>query len=262
MSTRGFILLGGDDRASLLQGILTQDVTKLAEEKLQFAALLSPQGKLINDMFLHDLGDAILIDTAREQVELLLKRLRLYKLRAKVTLEDVTDRWSLALGEGGLPDPRHPALPARHYRPEPATASDDDSAARLALGIPALGPELAPDTTTAMDAGYDLLHAISFTKGCYVGQEVTARMHYKSIARKGFFLVETPAPIAEGAALTINEKPVATLTGAQGNRAIALLKFEDALTGTAMVDNQPATLHAPEWMAPKLALFETAAKKQ
>ena len=234
MGTRSIIAIAGDDRITFLQGILTQDVTKLAAEKIQFAALLSPQGKILHDMFLIDDGERILLDTQSAFSTILLKRLAMYKLRAKVVIEELSPE-AVAGIPSDLPDPRHPELPP--YSP---LAYHDTP---LALGIPELGRDFAPDSVVALDAGYDLLNAVSFTKGCYVGQEITARMHYKNIARRGFFI------------LTNDTMPT----------RLALLKFEDVLGApphTVTVDNQTFHARLPEWMAPKFAQYQSAAEKQ
>ena len=246
-STRSILRIGGDDRTSFLQGILTNDALKLNDDKIQFAALLSPQGKILHDMFLVARDNAILIDSDAAFADTLKKRLAMYKLRAKITIEEVSHEISVRYDPNGLPDPRHPALPHRLYSnirtDEPSThdsrLTTHDS---LHLGIPELGRDFAPDSVVAMDAGYDLLHAISFTKGCYVGQEVTARMHYKNIARRGFYL------------LTHDTMPP----------RLALLKFEEveAANGVATVDNIPYRAALPSWMQPKLAAFKTANEKQ
>lgn len=240
---RAIISLTGDDRVSFLQNLLTQDIAKLNDDKIQFAALLSPQGKILHDMFLVAVDNTILIDTAAAQKDTLLKRLMLYKLRAKVTLTDISATCQPQLGDGGLPDPRHPELPARAYVLGNASATPLAPAdASLLLGIPELGRDFAPDEVTALDAGYDLLHAVSFSKGCYVGQEVTARMHYKAIARRGFYLLHSDlAP-----------------------PRLALLKFEEveAAHGRMTVDNLPYRATLPAWMAPKFAQFQQAQKMQ
>lgn len=261
MSTRHILRLTGDDRVTFLQGILTQDVTRLATSRILFAALLSPQGKLLHDMFLVDAGDAILIDTDAAQAELLKKRLTLYKLRAKVTIADAPELVVRFTAEG-LPDPRHPDLPARQITTGEASDMAPYHAMRLALGIPEFGRDIAPDTITAMDAGYDLLGGISFTKGCYVGQEVTARMHYKAIARKGFFHIHASRPLAEGMPITAAGRTLGTLTSAQGGEALAFLKFEDATLPDPMADTVPVAIHAPAWMAPKLSSFSDTSAKQ
>lgn len=237
--TRALISISGADRVAFLQGLLTNDVTRLAAEQIQFAALLSPQGKILHDLFLIHQPDAILLDVRAEDAALLQKRLTMYKLRAQVTITAA----ATATFMGTLADPRHPDLPHRHYPPvlhhSPRTTHHS-----LTLGIPECGRDFAPDTVTALDAGYDLLHAISFTKGCYVGQEITARMHYKNIARKGFFMLEREGNVAR----------------------LALLKFEDVygvpttlpVPGSAIpvtVDNVAFHARLPAWMGPKLRQF-------
>ena len=252
MTHRSFIRLSGDDRIPFLQGILTQDVTKLPEAHIQFAALLSPQGKLLHDMFLIDAGDHLIIDTDAANAPTLLKRLTMYKLRAKVTIEP-TDTPTFTTA---LPDPRHPNLPPRY---DPRSTIHDP---RILLGIPEFATDIQPDTITAMDAGYDLLNAISFTKGCYVGQEVTARMHYKNIARKGFFLVDAAAPLRIGAPIVADGRTIGTVTSAAEKTGLAFLKFADAQLAGLHVDDGAVTVTAPGWMQPKLALFENSGALQ
>jgi len=242
---RSIIRISGDDRISFLQGIVTNDVSKLATDKIQFAALLSPQGKILHDMFLIALDDAILIDTQTEYKDTLLKRLMMYKLRAKV--EIVTrDSWLVAR-DLVLPDPRHAHLPVRDYASHEPRVTSHES---LALGIPELGRDFLPDEVVALDAGYDLLHGVSFTKGCYVGQEITARMHYKNIARRGFFILEQDTMPTR----------------------LALLKFETVYgvspischlsPVTITLDNITYRATLPAWMQPKRVQFETARENQ
>lgn len=227
--TRSLIRIAGDDRVSFLHGILTNDITKLAAEKIQFAALLSPQGKILHDMFLIGNGGSILIDTAARYKDMLMKRLMMYRLRARVTIEELTTHDSSLTIHDSLPDPRHPELPP--YSPLATRYSP------LALGIPELGRDFAPDEIVALDAGYDLLHAVSFTKGCYVGQEVTARMHYKQIARRGFFILER------------DETP----------ERLALLKFEDVATAnhTISLDGILYRARLPDWMQSKWSQWQS-----
>ncbi|MES2984120.1 MAG: folate-binding protein [Pseudomonadota bacterium] len=244
-SSRAILTLTGPDAAHLLQGILTQDITKLNDDKIQFAALLSPQGKILHDMFVITGDNQILLDTPAMYKDILLKRLAMYKLRAQVTIADASDHLHVHYGAAdGLADPRHPDLPTRSYEPAAVTplTPADYRARSLALGIPDSAHDFAPDEVVALDAGYDLLHAISFTKGCYVGQEVTARMHYKNIARRGFFILESDLLPPR----------------------LALLKFEDveAKNGAVTVDNHPYHAHLPAWLKPKFDQFQSASKKQ
>lgn len=285
-STRAVLALGGDDRIPFLQGILTQDVTLLREDRGLFAALLSPQGKILHDMFLLCLSDCILLDTDASQKEALLKRLTMYKLRAKVTLEDASVRWRVAYRTQAthaavghitrkkeklvLTDPRAGELGDRIYLPPQEEAAhtaslDDYHRHRIRLGIPGT-QDL--DNDVAIDAGYDALNAISFTKGCYVGQEVTARMHYKNINRRGFYCVEADGDLpAPGAAIEADGQLLGTLRGSKGHLGLAMVKF-DAVEGALetrkrpVIGTQAVQLRPPAWLQPKLAQFRAAQEKQ
>lgn len=236
---RTILAISGEDRLHFLQGLLTQDVTKLADEKIQFAALLSPQGKILHDVFLIADGERILVDTPALSKDILMKRLAMYKLRAKVVIADMSDTLRVGYSTtAGLADPRHPELPHRVYAAADAEMNispDEYYAALLQLGIPDSTRDFGPDEIVPMDAGYDLLHAISFTKGCYVGQEITARMHYKNIARRGFY----------------------RLNDAKGNARLALIKFEDIEKSgdEVIVDNMPWHATLPAWLKPKYDQF-------
>ena len=221
---RSFLEISGDDRMHFLQGLLTQDIRRLAAEKIQFAALLSPQGKILHDLFAIDAGERIILDTQAAFAPLLLKRLGMYKLRAKVAIALVE-----APPAATLPDPRLPGLPPRDYA-QPARLYD-------APDLPLLGRDFAPDSLTALDAGYELLHGVSFTKGCYVGQEITARMHYKQIARRGWFLLEREDKAPQLANLRFDD-----VSGGDG-------------PGSVFVDNLPYRAHAPAWARPKFDAF-------
>lgn len=289
-ATRAIIEITGDDRVHFLQGLTTQDITHLRPERGLFAALLTPQGKIQHDFFLLQHGDAILLDCDATQKDALLKRLSMYKLRAKVALRDATAEWQVAhrtrashaaIGHVTdkkeyfiLTDPRAAELGDRLYcRPgttevKNTVSADEYHRHRLRLGVPDGAHDIADDV--ALDAGYDALGAVSFTKGCFVGQEVTARMHYKNIARRGFYIVE-----AEGAAaLPASGTPVkaggialGTLRGSHGTLGLAMLKFEETEAAleagsTILVDNIGLQVHAPAWLQPKLAQFRAARENQ
>jgi len=287
-TTRAIIELSGEERVSFLQGILTQDMQLLRAHRGLFAAMLSPQGKILHDFFLIQHHDNILLDVDAAQKDTLLKRLTMYKLRAKVALRDASQQWQVAyrtraehaaIGHVAakknlllLTDPRAAELGERLYienaaiTPKNTVPMDDYHHHRIRLGIPDSARDITEDV--AMDAGYDLLNAISFTKGCYVGQEVTARMHYKNIARKGFYVVESdvnlPAPATP---VNIAGNAVGTLRGSIGGCGLALLKFEDAEAAIAngqmiTVDNRSVRISSPAWLHPKLAQFRAARENQ
>jgi folate-binding protein YgfZ len=285
--TRAIIELTGEDRRHFLQGIITQDIEQLKPERGIFAALLSPQGKVLHDFFLIEQGDTILLDTHASGKADLLKRLTMYKLRAKVNLRDASAAWQVAYRTSAehsaighvtrkkhlvlLTDPRAAELGERLYieagqvTPKGTATLDEYHDHRIRLGIPDTR-DLQDDV--ALDAGYDLLNAVSFTKGCYVGQEVTARMHYKNIARRGFYVVEAEGPIsAEGKEIIAGGIKLGTVRGMQGPLGLALLKFEETENALASgtfpaVENQVLRLRSPSWLQPKLAQFRAARENQ
>lgn len=287
-ATRAIIELSGEDRSYFLQGIITQDINLLREDRGLFAAILSPQGKILNDFFLIPHGDTVLLDCDRAQRDALLKRLTMYKLRAKVVLRDVSAEWHAAYRPRAehaavghvshkkhllvMTDPRAAELGERLYIenesivPKGTMSVDEYHRHRMRLGVPDGAHDIMEDV--AMDAGYDALGAISFTKGCYVGQEVTARMHYKNIARRGFYLIEADAELPHaGSTVTAAGVPIGTLRGSIGQCALAMLKFEEAETartnGTPiLVDNIALRVSTPAWLHGKLAQFRAARENQ
>lgn len=263
---RRVIAVSGADARRFLQGLLTQDMARISGTELQFAAMLSPQGKLLYDGFLRLEGEAVLWDVAASQAEALLAALRRYKLRSAVTLElrdaAITFHDADNAPDGAFADPRHPAMPHRVYGVA-ASVSHADSyhRARFAFGL----PEAAFDTDgsdVAMDMGYDALGAISFSKGCYVGQEVTARMHYKQIARKQVMCVAA-ADTLEGVpehTIRAGDLVIGEMRSYMGNAALALVKLEpwqQALEQgrTMQVADRVVTLQVPEWGKPRVEQF-------
>lgn len=231
-SARQIFTLTGPDTLSFLQGLVSNDVGKL-KDGLVYAALLTPQGKYLADFFLLQQGQAVLLDVAEPLAAGLVKRLNMYKLRADVTIAPS----DLVLSQGldaappdGHLDPRTPALGWRAYRPEPGPTipTDDWDALRVAHGIPESGIELTPDDTYILEAGFERLHGVDFRKGCYVGQEVTARMKHKIELRKGLARVAISGDAEPGAEITADGKPAGTLHTRSGDRALAHLRFDRA----------------------------------
>lgn len=269
---RSLLSITGADAANFLQGLITQDVLTLQHGELRFAAMLSAQGKWQHDFFIAKFGDAFALDIAESQRASLQQKLMIYKLRAAVTItHDDTARcyYLPPKSSAGLADPRDTRLPRRLWQPAenpaPADALPRDAYdhTRAALCIPEGGIEVTANET-AMDVSYDALHAISFTKGCYVGQEVTARMHYKNIARKGWVGVtfSHPAPITCPVAVMAHGVVIAELRSVYGVHGIAYGKFElikPALDagGTVTVAEHSGALIQPDWQVDKYAQFLT-----
>lgn len=182
LEDRALIRLAGEDVRGFLQGLVTQDLATVAPDAPQWAGLLTAQGKALFDFLLWADGEAILIDCEAGQREALARRLTLYRLRRPITIEAIEGgiHWSRQPGQG-VPDPRLPALGYRWLGAEAGgEAAADWRAHRLSLGVTEGAAELGQDKTLWLEANAAELHGVSFAKGCYVGQENTARMHYRA----------------------------------------------------------------------------------
>ena len=237
---RTVLRIGGADARGFLQGLVTNDIAGL-EAGLVYAAILTPQGKYLYDFFLLAEGDAILLDVRADCAATLVQRLAMYRLRAQVTI-DATDLVVVvglgALPGGALADPRHPALGWRVYAadaaPLLARIEPLDPAAlaaiRVAHLVPETGAELVAGESFILEMGFERLNGVDFRKGCYVGQEVTARMKHKTELRKGLAQVEIegpdPGPDAE---ITAQGKTAGRLHTVVGTRALAYLRFDRAV---------------------------------
>ncbi len=241
MTKRRILKLSGNDVIDFLQGLITNDI-KGIESGLVYAAMLTPQGKYIADFFLAKSGDAVLLDVAESHADPLAGRLAMYKLRAAVEIAQTELHLHRGLGpcpEDGFADPRHPDMGWRAYRPEPQQQDDIDwPALRVAHQIPETGIELTPDTFI-LEVGFERLSGVDFRKGCYVGQEVTARMKHKTELRKGLAQVSVSGPAEPGTEITAEGKPAGTLLTRAGDQALAYLRFDRAKSemqaGTATV---------------------------
>jgi folate-binding protein YgfZ len=194
LEDRALLRLSGDDVRGFLQGLVTNDTNALAPERPLWAGLLTPQGKALFDFLLWAEGEDVLVDCAAEAADDLGKRLALYRLRRKIGIareEGLTVHW-LRDGEEGVPDPRLPALGRRWLAP-PAEAARGWLRHRLMLGVTEGRAELGSDKTLWLECNAAELNGVSFTKGCYVGQENTARMNYRSKVNRRLVVVPTDA---------------------------------------------------------------------
>jgi tRNA-modifying protein YgfZ len=231
---RGFLRITGEDRVSFLQGLVTCDMKRLTERGILYGAHLSPQGKYLASFFLvPDGADGVLMDMAEAELPAMAQRLAMFKLRAKVNVDAVERSLTLGIGpapEGALPDPRDPAMGWRLYGAAlSAGAPLDWDAIRVAAGVPEAGIELVPGESFILEMGLERLGGVDFRKGCYVGQEVTARMHLKTELRKGLVQVEVVGAALPGAAITTADgREAGVLMTRAGDRALAYLRFERA----------------------------------
>ncbi|SEQ36214.1 YgfZ/GcvT domain-containing protein [Thalassovita taeanensis] len=227
--SRSIFRITGADARHFLQGLVSNNVDGL-DHGVVYTALLTPQGKYMADFFLVPQGDAILLDVDSSLAPMLAQRLAMYKLRADVQIEPVplaVRRGTGPAPEGAFADPRHPSLGWRLYGAEGGDDGSDWDAIRVAQCIPETGIELTPDSFI-LEAGFERLHGVDFRKGCYVGQEVTARMKHKTELRKGLTTVAITGSAPVGTPIMAGEKEAGTLFTQAGGRAIAYLRFDRA----------------------------------
>jgi folate-binding protein YgfZ len=244
---RGVVSVSGADSAGFLQGLLTNDVEGLAPGQARYAALLTPQGKILFDVIVVRAPDAggpvFLIDCGAAQAADLAKRLGFYKLRAKVAIADesaaraVAAFWGGELGaiEGGLlyADPRDPRLGWRAILPRPIADgvgpehAGEYEGLRIGVVAPKGGVDFAYGDAFPHDVNLDLLHGLDFDKGCYVGQEVVSRMKHRGTARRRIARVKLAGPPpAPGAPVMDRELAVGMLGSSSGREALALLRLD------------------------------------
>jgi len=268
LHNRGVIRISGEDRRTFLQGLISNDIELCTPQQPIYAALLTPQGKFLHDMFIIDTGDVFLVDCESARADNLIKRLGMYKLRAKVTLENVCAQYEVWAGWGtnAAPQPWYvdPRLAALGFRaiaqkethPAPIQHAEFETydAHRLALGIPDGSRDMIVEKSTLVECNLDMLNAISWTKGCYMGQELTARMHYRGLAKKRLFPVkiEGPAP-SFGSLLEWDKDEAGEMRSAHESNGLALLNIEKAKTSIVedipmIGDNTRITPMYPEWM--------------
>lgn len=228
--TRQLLRVSGSDQQSFLQGLVTNDVEQLSDGPI-YAALLSAQGKFLFDFFLAQDGDGILLDVAAARAPALAQRLAMYRLRADVQIEaDDRPVWRGigAAPAGGFPDPRHEAMGWRLYAEADVEPLGEDhfEALRVEHTIPE--PELMENETYILEAGFERLNGVDFRKGCYVGQEITARMKHKTELKKGLRRVAVQGEASFGAAITANGKPAGMLFTVVNGHGLAYLRFDRA----------------------------------
>lgn len=257
---RALIRISGPDSVGFLQNLLTQNVEALAVAQLQYAALLSPQGKVLADMFLWADGDAVVIDADPSRREFLIQRLGMYKLRAQVSLADITTEKTVLVSdapfEGALPDPRLPQLGFRKLTTmsDAPDASPDYQARRIIAGVPDLNHDAQHEEIFAGEALLDELNGVDFQKGCFVGQENVSRMKRRATTRKKFCpIVYDGGPLALFTEVKAGEIDLGTVRVSTEGRALALLRLDrtlEALDAGQMLSagGRPVRLDPPPWL--------------
>ncbi len=290
LDSRAVLTVSGPDRRSFLQGLVSNDVDKCGPEQAIYAALLTPQGRFLHDLFIVELGDTLLLDVEAARRADLLKRLSMYRLRSKVALADAGDDWSVmaffGAGAGaGLPfalpeeagkavpvsggvvfvDPRLASLGLRGILPReeaqkiavsrgfaPAPFADYDRL-RLAEGVPDGSRDLPVEKAILLESGFDELNGVDWKKGCYMGQELTARTKYRGLVRKRLMPVTIDGAVPEpGTPLSFDGKDAGEMRSGLDGIGMALVRLEAA--EAAATANRPIEAGAsrlfprrPEW---------------
>ena len=269
LDNRRVIALEGSDARNFLQGLVTNDIGRCAPGTAIYAALLTPQGKILFDFIIAAAPNGLWLDCASASAGELVRRLGFYRLRANVSITakpefSVAAIWNgMAIPDipGGtvFPDPRLTQLGARVIAPRPqvetaiaAIPAGDYDAFRLHHGIPD-SDDLPPDQVFALDAGLEELHGVSFTKGCYVGQEVTSRMKHRATARRRFYIAEAIPVPPPGAVIESGGREIGRISSARGDIGLALVRLDrlaeaQAKNDAVSADGKPITLHRPDWL--------------
>ena len=281
LESRGVLEVAGEDRVAFLQGLVSNDVTKAGAGRAVLAALLTAQGKYLHDFFILALDEALYLDCEASRLDDLKKRLTLYKLRSKVTLTDASARYLVAAawGDGVLPrlglsaagtakafiggvvyaDPRLNTLGARFLIPrgrETEIAALGFSSAgaagydkhRLALGVPDGSRDLEVEKSILLENGFEELNGIDFQKGCYMGQELTARTKYRALIRKRLLPVKIEGPMpAPGTPVSAGTEEVGEIRSSAEGVALAMLKL-DALNAPLSAAGAKLIPLKPDWV--------------
>lgn len=263
LEDRGVVVVTGEDRRAFLQGLISNDANRVDEARSIYAAFLTPQGKYLHDFFVAAIGDGLALDCEAERASDLARRLRIYKLRSKVGIEDRTADWVAAalIGDGaaeavGLPgdepgatrpfcggvafiDPRLAEAGARAILPREGALQRLEGAGfaadtlpaydrlRLRLGLADGSRDMDLERTILLECGFDELHGVDWEKGCFLGQELTARTKYRALIKKRLVPVEVEGPLPpRGAPIVQDGREVGEMRSGAGGLGLAMLRLE------------------------------------
>lgn len=257
---RTVLAIEGEDRTTFLQGLVSNDVALAKPGLAVWAALLTPQGKWLADFFVFADDERLLLDCERDQAPSVLQRLSRYRLRSRVTLRMAEELCVYAAWDGApnaqaiaAPDPR---LPEAGWRllsstPLPTTALETDwDRHRLALGLPDGSRDLEAEKTVLLEAGFDELHGVSWTKGCYMGQELTARTKYRGLVKRRLVPVAVAGPMpAPGSPVLRDGTEVGTMRSGREQAGLAILRL-DAMADALQCGSATLAARIPDWMQP------------
>jgi len=289
LEDRGVVSLRGDDPRSFLQGLTTNDINLVTPDRAIWTGLLTPQGKYLFDFFVAEMMGALVLDVERSRMDDLLALLARYKLRAKVDITDDSADWIVVAligseadgpalagfeGRGGafaggicFVDPRYGGAGARAIMPRDVLANLDDQGFerggaedydlhRLICGLPDGSRDLVVGKSFPMEHGFDGLHGIAWEKGCYVGQEMTARMRYRANMKRTMLPVEIDGPTpAQGTPVTQNGRDAGEMRSSRDGIGLALLRIEalekfGGPDGELLAGEARITPMRPPWLTP------------
>ncbi len=286
LATRGALRLGGEDLRTFLQGIVSNDVDKVTPERALWSAFLTPQGKFLHEFFLAEQDGDLLLDGEAARLDDLKKRMSLYRLRSKVTIEDAREALEVAVlfGHGALEalalpeepgaakafggglvfvDPRLPSLGARALLPRGTAEAllcdagfqivepEAYDRLRITLGVPDGSRDLEVERSILLENGFEELNGVDWQKGCFLGQELTARTKYRALIKKRLLPVEIEGPVpAPGTPLLAGGKEVGVMRSGCEGLGLALLRLDAALDESLQLGAGEASLRVrrPEWV--------------
>lgn len=263
LDSRAVVSVSGPDAAAFLNGIVTAGVLDLAPGERRSAALLSPQGKIFADMLLERTTEGYLADCDASVAEALVRRLAMFRLRAKVEIAARPDLGVQVFA--GRPDPRHEALPLRLIAERSGKPAADPSPyhlMRIAAGIPEQGADFGPDEVFPADVNFDLTGGVDFRKGCFIGQEVVSRMKRRGTARRRTLQLTLangacppPCPVLDASGAELG-----ALTSCAGDIGLARIRIDRLKDiGTPLtVDGKEAFVIEPDWLAGERAAMAEA----
>jgi folate-binding protein YgfZ len=290
LEDRGVLTLAGEDAVSFLQGLVSNDVTKVGPNRAVYAALLTAQGRYLHDFMILQHDGVLLLECDRQRRDDLKRRLSLYKLRAKVTIADASDSYAVAVlwpgsasarlgladepgaagafaGGVAFVDPRLSALGARAVLPLEAAEArlreagfapgdlGDYERLRIGLGVPEGGRDLVVEKSILLENGFDELHGVDWQKGCYIGQELTARTKYRGLVKKRLMPVAITGPLpAPGTAILLDGAEIGEMRSGVADRGLALLRLDAVAQATRsdkplLAGDARLNPMRPDWMA-------------
>lgn len=260
MANRSVIRIAGDGALAFLHDLLT---VELSVARPAYGALLSPQGKILHDVFVVPDGEVVWVDVESAQAPDLLKRLMMYRLRAKLDIAIATNKAVAVGSQTGLHfvDPRLQAMGLRAIVDAGSLpGAEDYDSFQMLHGLAASHGDIGSGELFVHEANLDQLNGVSFTKGCYVGQEVVSRTQHRSTARNRILPVQFSGIVAHGAEITSGDMRIGTMLSSRAGQGLALMRLDRLaeITQPLTVGDTRISVHKPAWAKFELTIPEVA----